>query len=96
MNDELEANNLIDAISDLVDSRSVPPSQLQLESSALFACLKSANRAVNLAIRARKQETSDARVAMDHTHLRLQNLLYERRHLEREIEKCNQFASVCC
>ncbi|KAI0284943.1 THO complex, subunit 5 [Russula aff. rugulosa BPL654] len=31
---------------------------------------------------------------MDQTHLRLQNLLYEKRHLEREIEKCRQFASV--
>jgi hypothetical protein len=31
---------------------------------------------------------------MDQTHLRLQNLLYEKRHLEREIEKCRQFAYV--
>lgn len=35
---------------------------------------------------------------MDQTHLGLQNLLYEKRHLEREIEKCRQFAwvSVSC
>ncbi|THG93618.1 hypothetical protein EW145_g8329 [Phellinidium pouzarii] len=31
---------------------------------------------------------------MDHTHLGLQNLLYEKRHLEREIEKCRQFGST--
>lgn len=31
---------------------------------------------------------------MDQTHLSLQNLLYEKRHLEREIEKCRQFASI--
>jgi len=31
---------------------------------------------------------------MDQSHLGLQNLLYEKRHLEREIEKCRQFASV--
>ncbi|TFY66949.1 hypothetical protein EVG20_g4148 [Dentipellis fragilis] len=31
---------------------------------------------------------------MDQSHLGLQNLLYEKRHLEREIEKCRQFASI--
>jgi len=31
---------------------------------------------------------------MDHAHLGLQNLLYEKRHLEREIDKCRQFAST--
>jgi hypothetical protein len=31
---------------------------------------------------------------MDQTDLRLQNLLYEKRHLEREIDKCRQFACV--
>ncbi|KAI9063198.1 hypothetical protein FKP32DRAFT_1592659 [Trametes sanguinea] len=31
---------------------------------------------------------------MDQTYLGLQNLLYEKRHLEREIEKCRQFAYV--
>ncbi|CDO76274.1 hypothetical protein BN946_scf184470.g32 [Trametes cinnabarina] len=31
---------------------------------------------------------------MDQTYLGLQNLLYEKRHLEREIEKCRQFASI--
>lgn len=30
----------------------------------------------------------------DQAHLGLQNLLYERRHLEREIEKCRQFNSI--
>ena len=32
----------------------------------------------------------------DQAHLGLQNLLYERRHLEREIEKCRQFGWVLC
>jgi THO complex subunit 5 len=31
---------------------------------------------------------------MDQSHLDLQNLLYEKRHLEREIGKCRQFASI--
>jgi THO complex subunit 5 len=92
VDDELNADRLVDALNDLVDSTTTASPQFQLESSALFACLKSANRSVNFAIRARKQETADARLAMDHTYLRLQNLLYERRHLERDIEKCNQFA----
>ncbi|KAI6047170.1 Fms-interacting protein-domain-containing protein [Pisolithus marmoratus] len=36
--------------------------------------------------------TTEARQEMDQAHLGLQNLLYEKRHLEREIEKCRQFA----
>ncbi|TFY78845.1 hypothetical protein EWM64_g5166 [Hericium alpestre] len=53
-----------------------------------------ANRAANAATRAHKQATAEARHEMDQTHLGLQNLLYEKRHLEREIDKCRQFASI--
>jgi hypothetical protein len=65
-----------------------------LLSGALFARLKALNRAANAAARTHKQATADARQDMDQTHLGLQNLLYEKRHLEREIEKCRQFAYV--
>src|SRR5258708_2935791 len=65
---------------------------IHIRSGALFARLKALNREANAAARAHKQVTADARHDMDQTHLRLQNLLYEKRHLEREIEKCRQFA----
>ncbi|KAJ3722937.1 Fms-interacting protein-domain-containing protein [Lentinula raphanica] len=67
---------------------------LLIRSSALVSCLKSLNRAANTATRTKKDETTAARQEMDQSHLGLQNLLYEKRHLEREIEKCRQFASV--
>ncbi|KAI0036836.1 Fms-interacting protein-domain-containing protein [Vararia minispora EC-137] len=70
------------------------PDSLHLRAGALFARLKALNRAANAASRAHKHATADARHEMDQTHLGLQNLLYEKRHLEREIDKCRQFASV--
>ena len=70
------------------------PASIHICAGALFARLKALNRDANAAARAHKQITSDARHDMDQTHLRLQNLLYEKRHLEREIEKCRQFAYV--
>jgi len=70
------------------------PSSVHIRAGALFARLKALNRDANATARAHKQITADARHDMDQTHLRLQNLLYEKRHLEREIDKCRQFASV--
>jgi THO complex subunit 5 len=70
------------------------PASVHIRAGALFARLKALNRDANAAARAHKQITADARHDMDQTHLRLQNLLYEKRHLEREIEKCRQFAYV--
>lgn len=68
------------------------PSTLHIRASALLARLKALNRSANVATRTHKQATADARQDMDQTHLGLQNLLYEKRHLEREIDKCRQFA----
>ncbi|KAI9574874.1 Fms-interacting protein-domain-containing protein [Boletus coccyginus] len=70
------------------------PSTLHIRASALLARLKALNRSANVATRTHKQATADARQDMDQTHLGLQNLLYEKRHLEREIDKCRQFASI--
>jgi hypothetical protein len=67
---------------------------MHVRATALVARLKSLNRDANVATRARKQATSEARLEIDQTNLGLQNLLYEKRHLEREIEKCRQFAYV--
>ncbi|KAI0722934.1 Fms-interacting protein-domain-containing protein [Earliella scabrosa] len=86
----------LDALRDLVSSAYLnhDPSLVNIRAGALFARLKALNRAANHATRAHKNATADARHEMDQTYLSLQNLLYEKRHLEREIEKCRQFASV--
>ena len=65
---------------------------LAIRAAGLFARLKTLNRTAHAASRAHKQATADARHDMDQTHLSLQNLLYEKRHLEREIDNCRQFA----
>ena len=65
---------------------------VQTRAMALFGQLKALNRAANGQTRSHKQATADARTQMDQAHLALQNLLYEKRHLEREIDKCRQFA----
>lgn len=65
---------------------------MHIRASALVSRLKALNRNANAATRIHKQATAEARQEMDQTHLGLQNLLYEKRHLEREIEKCRQFA----
>ncbi|KAF9782819.1 Fms-interacting protein-domain-containing protein [Thelephora terrestris] len=70
------------------------PQVIQTRAMALFGQLKAHNRAANAQTRSHKQATADARTQMDQAHLVLQNLLYEKRHLEREIEKCRQFASM--
>ncbi|KAJ8469551.1 hypothetical protein ONZ51_g8927 [Trametes cubensis] len=86
----------LDALRDLVSSTFLnhDPAQVHIRAGALFARLKALNRSANHATRAHKQATADARHEMDQTYLGLQNLLYEKRHLEREIEKCRQFASI--
>ncbi|KXN89575.1 hypothetical protein AN958_05442 [Leucoagaricus sp. SymC.cos] len=67
---------------------------LSIRAMALIGRLRALNRDANNATRRHKDVTAEARHDMDQSHLQLQNLLYEKRHLEREIEKCRQFASV--
>lgn len=67
---------------------------VNIRAMALIGRLKSLYRASNTATRVRREETAAARQEMDQSHLNLQNLSYEKRHLEREIEKCRQFAYV--
>lgn len=85
---------VIDGLRDLVSSSYLnhDAALVHIRAGALFSRLKALNRAANAATRSRKQKTSETRHDMDQTHLGLQNLLYEKRHLEREIEKCRQFA----
>ncbi|THH14685.1 hypothetical protein EW146_g5676 [Bondarzewia mesenterica] len=87
---------VLDSLRDLVSPNLLDkdPSTVHIRSGALFARLKALNRLANAATKTHKQSTADARHEMDQTHLELQNLLYEKRHLEREIDKCRQFASI--
>ena len=87
---------VVDNLKDLVSPASLgnDTSAVHIRAGALFARLKALNRSANAATRAHKQSTAEARHEMDQTYLGLQNLLYEKRHLEREIEKCRQFAYV--
>ncbi|KAF9534311.1 Fms-interacting protein-domain-containing protein [Crepidotus variabilis] len=67
---------------------------MHIRAMALVGRLKAVHRTANAATRARKEETTAARQEMDQSHLNLQNLLYQKRHLEREIEKCRQFNTI--
>lgn len=89
-----DPSSTIDTFRSLVsdDQPSKDSSTLQIQAGALIARLKALNRTTNAAAQAHRLATAQARVEMDQAHLGLQNLLYEKRHLEREIEKCRQFA----
>ncbi|KAF8592332.1 hypothetical protein K439DRAFT_1625729 [Ramaria rubella] len=90
----LSHERYLQRIRELASITSPDPDALLAEAGGLFAQLKTVNRATNVATRDHKQRTAEARQAMDHTHLGLQNLMYEKRHFEKEIEKCRQFASI--
>ncbi|KAG8956705.1 hypothetical protein FRC04_000183 [Tulasnella sp. 424] len=61
---------------------------------ALITKLRAINRNSNTAANSKRESTAQVRTAINATNLQLQNLMYERRHLEREIEKCRQFAFI--
>lgn len=64
---------------------------LDAKAYAILARLRRFNRDAHARVNEQRQQTMDARNAVDQTHLGLQNSLYERRHIEREIQKCRQF-----
>jgi hypothetical protein len=64
---------------------------LILLAAPLFARLKSINRSSSSMVSSFKSQTQLIRNQVDQIHLDLQNLIYERRHLEKEIKKCQEF-----
>jgi trimeric autotransporter adhesin len=71
-----------------------PPSSSAPDASRavlLLADVKAANRAASLAVEELRQEVASASATADERHLSLQNLLYEKAHLLREIHKCRDF-----
>ena len=91
-----DSADVLDKLRDLVvrDHPADDTAAMHTRAMALVARLKALNRAANTATRVCKDNTVAARLEMDQSHLQLQNLLYEKRHLEREIDKCRQFACV--
>lgn len=64
------------------------------QSIASLAQLKAINRSTSLEARRGRQVAADAKQRMDAAQLGLQNLLYERQYLEREIRKCEEYQCV--
>ena len=60
----------------------------------LFVRSKHVMRQVNNVVKAHKDATIHARAEMDAVLLVLQNVLYEKRHVEREITRCQEFGYV--
>jgi len=60
----------------------------------LFVRSKHLMRQVNNVVKAHKDSTIHARAELDAVLLVLQNLLYEKRHVEREITRCREFGYV--
>ncbi|KIY71412.1 hypothetical protein CYLTODRAFT_450755 [Cylindrobasidium torrendii FP15055 ss-10] len=90
----MDVHNIIDHLTQLVSDSGTPGPEARVVASSLLAQLKVAHRVSNQATRLAKDNAAASRHEMDQSHLRLQNLLYEKRHLEREIEKCRQFGSI--
>ncbi|KAF7332224.1 THO complex subunit 5 [Mycena kentingensis (nom. inval.)] len=82
---------VIDQLSDLPIG---DPDVTSIKSTVLLARLKGLNRDANAATRAAKNETAAVRQDLEKEHLGFQNSQYEKRHLEREIEKCRQFSTI--
>ncbi|CAM9854576.1 unnamed protein product, partial [Chrysoparadoxa australica] len=67
--------------------------RLVTRSSLLFVELKSACRASHISVDNCRQQVSACKKQMDSYQLQLQNMLYERDHLVREIQLCRDFTN---
>lgn len=56
--------------------------------------LRGLHRSANFDARDTKAQTAEARHEVDRLHLQLQNLYYEQRHLEGEIDACGSYEYV--
>jgi hypothetical protein len=80
----------------LIDSIDSPVSEsaikdLLKEGALSLTDMKSFNRAAMFTVEQGKQKVNAALVDADARHLELQNLLYEKAHLLRQIQKCREF-----
>ncbi len=56
--------------------------------------LKARNRELYEGLETQRQRTAEAKAAMERTHLRLQNLEYEKAHYGKEVRNCREFKSA--
>lgn len=61
-----------------------------------IAQLRGLHRAACLAARDTKAQTAERRQEVDKLHLQLQNLYYEQKHLQGEINACESYEYVLC
>lgn len=74
----------------LVTEKVEDQAYINAASGALIARLRHFNREAGQSTKTARQHTADTRAIMEKAHLDLQNLLYERRYLEKEIQKCEE------
>jgi THO complex subunit 5 len=74
-------------------SNNIGLDELKVHGVLQFVSLKKLNRIAHFRSKKVKDSTSEAKLKVDQHHLKLQNLLYEVAHLEKEIGKCLQFRS---
>ncbi|GAA5832628.1 hypothetical protein JCM3766R1_004270 [Sporobolomyces carnicolor] len=84
---------LVQALADEIASSNFDPRQILARAAPVFAALHHVNRHALVDAKECRTNAQDARLEMDAAHLRLQNLLFERNHLEREIKACEEYQS---
>ncbi|GAA5881524.1 hypothetical protein JCM16303_005691 [Sporobolomyces ruberrimus] len=85
--------SLLRSLSDQVLASNYDTRQILAQAAPVFAALHQVNRNSLIEAKECRTRTQDARLEMDAAHLRLQNLLFERNHLEREIRACEEYQS---
>lgn len=92
-----ELRRIMSRIKELKDSGrddvSVEIDRLRVHGTLNFVSLKKLNRIGHFRCKKVREVTNEAKQKIDQHHLRLQNLLYEVMHLQKEITKCLQFKS---
>ncbi|KAI1461637.1 Fms-interacting protein-domain-containing protein [Annulohypoxylon moriforme] len=93
----VQALSLVDQIAATGPIENASPEALQEASKQQkllitnLAQLRGLHRAAYFAARQTKSQTSEARQEVDRLHLQLQNLYYEQRHLQGEIQACESY-----
>lgn len=89
---------LLKTVEQIASSPSFPSHDAQSElinsTSALVSQLRGISRKAHEDVRKGKRKVAESRVAVDNASLTLQNLKYQRRHLEEEISTCKDFRYV--